>query len=94
MLLILEYLIPVKLILGFLPQPRLLTVSGLKHLHGLVLAVKKGNVKDLTSELEQNQTYFIERGLYLILDRLKLIAYRNLFRRVVLIHQGKQLHSI
>lgn len=73
-LLILEYLIPVKLILGYLPQTRLLSVQGLQHLQGLIKAVKDGNVKLLTAELEKNQTYFIERGLYLILDRLKLIG--------------------
>lgn len=75
MSLILEYLIPIKLILGFLPSQTLLSNARLKHLQGLVKAVKLGDVKMLNSEVEKFQTYYIDRGLFLVLDRLKLIGW-------------------
>mmetsp|Transcript_16191 Transcript_16191/g.20761 ORF Transcript_16191/g.20761 Transcript_16191/m.20761 type:complete len:440 (+) Transcript_16191:82-1401(+) len=84
---ILEYLIPVKLILGYLPDKALLRRPELSHLEGLVTAVKQGNVRELSKELEKNQRLYISKGLYLSLDRLKILGYRNLFRSVVMIHQ-------
>jgi len=84
---ILEYLIPVKLILGYLPDEELLKRQELSHLSGLVKCVKIGDVRKLSEELERNQHLYISKGLYLSLDRLKVIAYRNLIRAVVSIHQ-------
>jgi hypothetical protein len=35
-----------------------------------------------TQELDKHQAFFMQWGIYLLLEKLKLVAYRNLFKRV------------
>lgn len=45
-------------------------------------AVKQGNLLRLNEALEANEKFFIKCGIYLILEKLKIITYRNLFKKV------------
>lgn len=49
---------------------------------GVADAVKQGNLLMLTKELQANEQFFIKSGVYLILEKLKIITYRNLFKKV------------
>lgn len=41
-----------------------------------------GNLLSLNNALEKNEAFFIKCGIYLILEKLKIITYRNLFKKV------------
>lgn len=82
---ILVYLIPVKMLLGYQPSAELLQTHDLTKFAPICDAVKKGNVAKFQEELDLNEAYFYELGVYLILERLRLVLYRNLFKRVYLI---------
>lgn len=82
---ILIYLIPVKMLLGYQPSAELLIKHDLTKFAPICEAVKKGNVLKFQEELESNEAYFYELGVYLILERLRMVLYRNLFKRVYLI---------
>ncbi|THD22734.1 Transcription associated recombination protein [Fasciola hepatica] len=80
--LILIYLIPVKMLLGIFPISSLLSKYNLNEFLGISEAVKSGDLRRMDSELNQHESFFLSCGVYLILEKLKLITYRNLFKRV------------
>ena len=45
----------------------------------------------LNSALEANEKFFIKAGIYLILETLKIITYRNLFKKVALLMKTHQI---
>merc|ERR1712062_677372 len=49
---------------------------------GVMEAVKEGHLANLNSALEKHEKVFIKWGIFLILEKLKMITYRNLFKRV------------
>ena len=58
---------------------------------GVVSAVKQGNLLKLNEALEANEKFFIKCGIYLILEKLKIITYRNLFKKVSNIMKTHQI---
>ncbi|XP_022647260.1 PCI domain-containing protein 2-like [Varroa jacobsoni] len=88
---ILIYLIPVKMLLGFQPSTALLKKHDLMKFAPICEAVKKGNVLKFQEELDINEAYFYGLGVYLILERLRMVLYRNLFKRVFLILETYQI---
>jgi len=89
--LILIYLIPVKMLLGQMPKQSLLKKYDLQQFSGVMEAVKEGNLCDLNEALEKNEKTFIKWGIFLILEKLKIITYRNLFKKVSLLMQSHQI---
>jgi len=79
---VLQYLIPVKLLLGKIPHPKLLQKYELMQFKDLVESVKRGHLKLFNDSLETHQEFFIKKGIYLMLEKLKSTIYRNLFHRV------------
>ena len=73
---ILIYLIPVKMLLGHMPQTSLLQKYDLMQFKEVVAAVKQCNLLRLNKALEANEKFFIKSGIYLILEKLKIITYR------------------
>jgi len=80
--LILIYLIPVKMLLGQMPKESLLQKFDLIEFKGVMEAVKEGNLQHLNRELDRQEKTFISWGIFLILEKLKIITYRNLFKKV------------
>ena len=80
--LILIYLIPVKMLLGHMPTEYLLSKYDLRQFSGVIEAVKEGNLYHFDEALESDSDFFWSNGIYLILEKLKSIAYRNLFKKV------------
>ncbi|XP_022245399.1 PCI domain-containing protein 2-like [Limulus polyphemus] len=89
--LILIYLIPVKMLLGHMPSMQLLTKYDLKQFSEVVKAVTEGNLLRLSAAMTANEAFFIKCGIYLILEKLKIITYRNLFKKVSLILKTHQI---
>lgn len=51
----------------------------------------QGNLRLLDKALERHSEFFWKYGIYLILEKLKIIAYRNVFKKVVLISKTHQI---
>jgi len=89
--LILIYLIPVKMLLGHMPQDQLLAKYNLRQFSEVVRAVKEGNPRRLSQAMAAHQAFFIKCGIYLILEKLRTITYRNLFKKVYLLTGSVQI---
>lgn len=79
---ILNYLIPVKLLRGRLPTSKLLDKYSLSEFAPLANGIRMGNLLEFSDGLMKNQDIFIRRGTYLLLEKCKMICYRNLFKRI------------
>lgn len=89
--LILIYLVPVKMLLGYIPSKQVLEKYDVTEFWELVQAVCQGNLRLFDEIMEKHETFFIKCGIYLIVEKLKIVAYRNLFRKVYLILNTHQI---
>lgn len=80
--LILIYLVPVKMLLGYMPKKEVLEKYDVLQFHELACALKEGNVQKFDEVIQRHETFFIECGIYLIVEKLKTFVYRNLFKKV------------
>uniref|UniRef100_A0A4W2GQ12 PCI domain containing 2 n=1 Tax=Bos indicus x Bos taurus TaxID=30522 RepID=A0A4W2GQ12_BOBOX len=81
---VLIYLLPVKMLLGHMPTIELLRKYHLMQFAEVTRAVSEGNLLLLNEALAAHETFFIRCGIFLILEKLKIITYRNLFKKVEL----------
>ncbi|GAB1292995.1 PCI domain-containing protein 2 [Apodemus speciosus] len=88
---ILIYLLPVKMLLGHMPTIELLRKYHLMQFSEVTRAVSEGNLLLLNEALAKHETFFIRCGIFLILEKLKIITYRNLFKKVYLLLKTHQL---
>jgi len=79
---ILQFLIPVKLLLGKFPKHRLLLKYKLHQFEQIIRAVTTGNLKHFKQAMEEHQEFFIKKGIFLMLEKLTKYVYRNLFKKV------------
>lgn len=89
--LILIYLVPVKMLLGFMPSKKVLHKYDLMQFWELVEAVKQGNLKQIDAVMDKHESFFIKAGIYLIVEKIKILAYRNLFRKVYILENTHQV---
>jgi hypothetical protein len=71
---ILQFLVPVKLMLGHMPRPAMLTRYGLQPFAQLATALRQGSVRAFNNALAEHQELFIAKGIYLLLEKLKILA--------------------
>ncbi|CAF95778.1 unnamed protein product [Tetraodon nigroviridis] len=88
---ILIYLLPVKMLLGHMPTHQLLRKYDLLQFADVTKGVSEGNLLLLNEALAKHETFFIRCGIFLILEKLKIITYRNLFKKVYLLLRTHQL---
>ncbi|KAM4795089.1 PCI domain-containing protein 2 [Rhinophrynus dorsalis] len=88
---ILIYLLPVKMLLGHMPKIQLLKKYDLMQFAEVTKSVSEGNLLLLTEALTKHESFFIRCGIFLILEKLKIITYRNLFKKVYLLLKTHQL---
>jgi hypothetical protein len=48
----------------------------------LIKALKNASFKSFDSAIEKYQKVWIKRGIYLLMDRLRVLIWRNLIKRV------------
>ncbi|XP_035249167.1 PCI domain-containing protein 2 [Anguilla rostrata] len=89
--LVLIYLLPVKMLLGHMPTNQLLRKYDLLQFSDVTKAVSEGNLLLLNEALAKHETFFIRCGIFLILEKLKIITYRNLFKKVYQLLKTHQL---
>ena len=89
--LILIFLIPVKMLLGHMPKESALQKFRLTDFSPVIRAVKEGNIRSFDESLEKGKEFFWKFGIYLILEKLRVILYRNIFKKVALIANTHQI---
>lgn len=67
---------------GYIPKRSLLIKYNLKEFVELVAAVKLGDIRLLNDTFVKYERFFIGAGIYLLLEKLKFVAYRNLFKKM------------
>ena len=90
-MLALRYLIPIKLMDGIYPSENLLIKYKLTEYIELTKAIQTGDIAKFNEELEKNQEFYVSKGLYLTISKLKYITYRNLFKRTQKIFNSPQM---
>lgn len=88
---LLRYLIPIKVHKGVYPTQNLINKYKLKDLGELLVALRVGDVRGFEKVLGSNQEKFIKQGIFVMLSSLKLLVYRNLFRRTAKILESFQI---
>lgn len=68
--------------LGVFPGPSVGERYGLPELVALGDAAKKGDIQSFETIMLQNQSSFVRIGVFLVLEQVKIIAYRNLIKRI------------
>lgn len=68
--------------LGIMPSRVAAEQYGFEEYYAMGEAVRVGDIRTFSSLLYQHQQTFIRVGVYLVLEQVKLIVYRNLFKRV------------
>ncbi|XP_021095071.1 PCI domain-containing protein 2 isoform X3 [Heterocephalus glaber] len=76
---------------GHMPTVELLRKYHLMQFAEVTRAVSEGNLLLLHEALARHETFFIRCGIFLILEKLKIITYRNLFKKVYLLLRTHQL---
>eukprot|EP00929_Paragymnodinium_shiwhaense_P083661 TRINITY_DN44661_c0_g1_i1.p1 TRINITY_DN44661_c0_g1~~TRINITY_DN44661_c0_g1_i1.p1 ORF type:complete len:404 (-),score=101.68 TRINITY_DN44661_c0_g1_i1:132-1343(-) len=79
---ILALLLPCKLRLGSYAKAEVLRRHNLDCFESLSLAVRNGDVRGFSKALRKEETNLIRAGTYLVVSKLRVVAYRNLCRRV------------
>lgn len=88
---VLIYLIPLQLLHSILAKMELLVKYDVLEFKGIIAAMKQGDINMLEEELGKNQAFFIHHGIFLLLEKLKVVTYRNLIRMV---HKGLKATSM
>ena len=74
-----------------MPSLKMLKCYNLEPFVNVRNAVISGNLLNLTKALDNSQSFFIKAGIYLILEKLKILTYRNLFKKTCLLLGTHQL---
>jgi nuclear mRNA export protein PCID2/THP1 len=80
--LILQALIPVRLLQGVLPKKSLLSRHKMVQYESIIEAMQTGNLALFKNSLLENRVFFIRSGTFLLLDRLYLHVYTMFLRKV------------
>lgn len=88
---ILRYLIPVKVGRGKFPTNALLQKYKLQELSEILRCIKTGNIGGYSAAINANQDKFIQQGIYIMMETLKILAYKNLFAKTLAILQKTQI---
>lgn len=83
--LILLYLVPVKMLLGQMPKEWILRKYDLMPFKPVMDSVKEGNIENFDRSLADGSEFFWSYGIYLILEKLRTILFRNIIKKVCLI---------
>jgi len=74
-----------------MPNQNLLAKYDLKPFEEIVKSVKQGNILKFNNDMCEHENFFIESGVYLFLEKLKMTTYRNLFKRLATLLNTAQI---
>ena len=78
--------------LGVMPRKLLETKYGLGELYAIGESVKRGDLGKFNELLTTHQSSFVRIGVYLVLEQVKVIAYRNIFKRIYILTNSTRLN--
>ncbi len=90
--LILASLVPIQMCCGIMPTSKVAAEYGLTMYLPLAQAVVCGNLRDFNRVFEENKADLIRNGTYLVIEQLKAMVYRNLFKRIHHLSQSTRLN--
>ncbi len=90
--LILASLVPIEMLRGVMPTPLLGSQYGLDVYVELGNAVRTGDLRSYNTIFHKHKAVFIRTGTYLIIEQLKNLVYRNLFKRIYKITESTRLN--
>lgn len=65
-----------------MPSKNLLKKYDLEVFDDLTDSLKMGKIQKFRESIEVNETYFMKCGVYLVLQKLINLVYRNLFKKL------------
>jgi hypothetical protein len=80
-----EYLIPTMIATGSVPRETFIRECGLDHFVTLTEAIKNGDVAAYNQIMDDNSVLLSKSGTLLLMEKCKIICYRNLAKRVAAI---------
>lgn len=80
--LVLLYLIPAKILRGSLPSRAMLSRYNMYWFVDIAAAIKSGNLSLFTRAVNQHESFFIRKGLYLAIEKMRSLVYRSLCRKL------------
>lgn len=85
---ILIYLIPIRILLGYMPTREVLEKYDLLPMWDIANAVKRGRVNELVQVMSTYQALLCKYRIYTVVEKLRMITYRNMFKKVFLLHKN------
>lgn len=76
------YLVPAKILMGYLPPTEILDKYNMYCYKDIVLALRTGNLGLFDRAVQKHQEFFIGNALYLVLENIRPLVYRALCRLV------------
>lgn len=80
--LILRYLIPVNALFGKYASNQLLEKYELNEYKEILACVRVGNISKVEEILYEYQEIYIKYGIFIVMDLLRIVTYKNLFKKV------------
>lgn len=88
------YLIPAKILCGYLPTMALLDKYNMEWYKGIVVALRTGNLRVFNETMEKYEEFFISRALFLTMEKLRQLVYRSLCKKIFVINKNNNKISI
>ena len=85
-----EYLIPCMISTGSVPKESFIRDCGLTHFVDLTNAIKRGDVASYNQLMDENLIQLARSGTLFLMEKCKIICYRNLAKRVSSILRSEQ----
>lgn len=79
---VLMYLIPARILCGTLPAENMLIRYNMHWFRDITKALKSGNLGLFDTAVAEHELFFIRRGLFLVIEKMRPIVYRSLCRHV------------
>ncbi|XP_063729536.1 PCI domain-containing protein 2-like [Symsagittifera roscoffensis] len=90
---VLNYLVPLKMLKGVMPSRYVIRKYDLTEYRRISEAIKVGNVRLLQQHLDDKQLRYVAMGIFVVMEKLILLAYRNLFKKIYnIMNQTHQLN--
>ncbi|CAF0738435.1 unnamed protein product [Didymodactylos carnosus] len=88
------YLTICKMLYGFTPKLQIIEKYNLTTLYNLIYPIKIGSLALFNERIKQYEEELFDNGLLFLIENLKLICIRNLFRHYLVVIEKQQLTKI
>ncbi|CAF0887597.1 unnamed protein product [Adineta ricciae] len=88
------YLVVLKMLHGSTPNMEILEKYELNELIDLIKPIRTGSLKDFIDKIHEYEQFLFDTGLFFLIENLKLLVIRNLFRTYVYQINQQQTNKI